>query len=94
MKTRQATLVSILESNLNNIISPFISKLSSKFINFTPMEVKVANLIKEGKTNKEMAELLLLSKNTILFHRHNIRTKLGIKNKKINLRTHLLSYDE
>ena len=94
LKTRQTTLINILESNLNNIISPFISKLSSRFINFTPMEIKVANLIKEGKTNKEMAELLLLSKNTILFHRHNIRTKLGIKNKKINLRSHLLAYDE
>jgi DNA-binding CsgD family transcriptional regulator len=58
------------------------------------MEIKVANLIKEGRTNKEMAELLLRSKNTILFHRHNIRTKLGVKNKKINLRSHLLSYDE
>ncbi|RLC03862.1 MAG: helix-turn-helix transcriptional regulator, partial [Deltaproteobacteria bacterium] len=50
-------------------------------------------LVKEGKTNKEIAELLFLSKNTILFHRYNIRTKLGLKNTKINLRTHLLSYD-
>ncbi|MGD8671442.1 MAG: hypothetical protein PVF31_15210 [Desulfobacterales bacterium] len=41
-----------------------------------------------------MAELLCLSKNTILFHRHNIRGKLQLKNKKINLRSHLLSYDK
>jgi len=93
MGMNQATLVNILDSNLNNIISPFISKLSSKFLNFTPMEIRVANLVKEGKTNKEIAELLFLSKNTILFHRHNIRTKLGLKNTKINLRSHLLSYD-
>jgi DNA-binding CsgD family transcriptional regulator len=92
LNTNQQTLIDILESNLNNIISPFISKLSSKFFNFTSMEIKVANLVKEGKTNKEIADLLYLSKNTILFHRHNIRSKLKLKNKKINLRSHLLSY--
>jgi PAS domain S-box-containing protein len=94
LNTNQRTLVNIMESNLKNIISPFISKLSSKYFNFTPMEIKVANLVKEGKTNKEIAELLCLSKNTILFHRYNIRSKLRLKNKKINLRSHLLSYDK
>jgi len=93
LNTSQETLVNILDSNLNNIISPFISKLSFKFFNLTPMEIKVANLVKEGKTNKEIAELLCLAKNTILFHRYNIRRKLKLKNKKINLRSHLLSYD-
>ncbi|MFH0787398.1 MAG: PAS domain S-box protein, partial [Pseudomonadota bacterium] len=94
LNTNQQTLIDILESNLNNIISPFISKLSSKYFNFTSMEIKVSNLVKEGKTNKEIADLLYLSKNTILFHRHNIRSKLKLKHKKINLRSHLLSYDE
>jgi len=93
LNTNQETLVNILDSNLKNIISPFISQLSFKFFNLTPMEIKVANLVKEGKTNKEIAELLCLSKNTILFHRYNIRRKLKLKNKKINLRSHLLSYD-
>ncbi|MDZ7599566.1 MAG: LuxR C-terminal-related transcriptional regulator [Desulfobacterales bacterium] len=32
----------------------------------------MANLIKEGKTNKEIAELMLISKNTVLFHRHHM----------------------
>jgi PAS domain S-box-containing protein len=62
LTTRQQTLVRILESNLDNIVSPFISKLSSRFVNFTPMEIRVANLIKEGKTNKDMAELCLFLK--------------------------------
>jgi PAS domain S-box-containing protein len=93
LDTRQRTLVRILETNLNNIISPFISRLTSKLVNLTPVEIRVSGLVKEGKTNKEIAELLLISKNTVLFHRHNIRNKLGLKNRKINLRSHLLSFE-
>ena len=87
----QLALVDILESNLNNIISPFTNQLSAGLWNLTPTEIRVANLVKEGKTNKEIAEMLLLSRNTILFHRHNIRTKLGLCRSKKNLRAHLMS---
>ncbi len=90
----QKALVDILESNLESIISPFASSLSSRHFNLTPTELRVANLVKEGRTNKDIAELLLLSKNTILFHRHNIRTKLGLRNSKMNLRSHLLGLDK
>jgi PAS domain S-box-containing protein len=90
----QKTLFGIIELNLNNIISPFMGKLSSKYFNLTPMEIKVAGLVKDGSTNQEIAELLCIALNTTLFHRHNIRRKLGVKNKKINLRSHLLSFEK
>jgi PAS domain S-box-containing protein len=94
LSTRQQTLVRILESNLNNIVSPFISRLSSRFLKLTPMEIRVAGLVKEGKSNKEIANLLLISKNTVLFHRHHIRKKLNLAGTSVNLRTHLLSFDD
>ncbi len=92
--TRLQTLVRIMESNLNNIISPFVDRLSTRFANLTPSEIRVANLIKEGRTNKEIASLMLVSKNTVLFHRHNIRKKLKLTGAAINLRAYLLTLDQ
>ncbi len=88
---RQKALTEIIESNLTDIISPFVGKLSSKYYNLTPMEIKIATLVKDGNTNKDMAKLFSLSISTILTHRHHIRSKLGLKNTKTNLRSHLLS---
>ena len=90
---KQKQYTNILESNLNDITSPFSQRLSSRYLKLTPTEIQVANLIKHGKTTKEIAEFLSLSSQTIEFHRKNIREKIGIKNKKANLRTRLLSID-
>ena len=91
LNERQRTYVDILESSLNQIISPFSLRMSSKFLNFTPKELQVANLLRQGKTNKEIGELLNSSPRTIACHRENIRKKLGLKNKKANLKSYLLS---
>lgn len=94
LNTRQQTLVRIIESNLDSIISPFINRISNKYGGFTPTEIRVANLIREGRTNKEIGDLMSISKNTVLYHRHNIRKKLKLTNTSINLRSHLLTFDE
>ncbi|MFH0788456.1 MAG: PAS and helix-turn-helix domain-containing protein [Pseudomonadota bacterium] len=89
----QTNLLAILSTNLNDLTSPFTRKLSVKLLKLTPMEIQVANFVKQGKTNKEIADQMCLSPKTIEFHRENLRKKIGIKNKRINLRTRLLSYE-
>jgi DNA-binding CsgD family transcriptional regulator len=88
---RQKTSANILESNLNGIISPFLHTLSAKYSSLTPKEIRVAGLVREGQTTKEIAKLLISSTDTIDFHRKNIRKKLGLRNIKSNLRSYLLS---
>lgn len=92
LNPQQMTIAAILESNLREIVSPFVTRLSSKFVNLTPTELKIADLVRDGSTTKEIASLLNLSYNTIMFHRHNIRGKLGLKKKKTNLRSFLRSF--
>ena len=94
LNTGQKILADTLESNLQNITSPLVSKLSSHYLNLTPMEIRIANFVKEGLTNKEIAELLGISVNTVTSHRYRIRTKLGLKHRGANLRSYLLSLDE
>ena len=89
----QTTLLHILECHLGEVTSPFLRKLSTKYLGLTPTEIEVACLIREGKSTKEIAEILRISENTVISHRYHLRTKLGLKNRKLNIRSYLKSLD-
>ncbi len=88
---KQKTFIDILESNLEDLISPFSHSLSTIYSGLTPTEIQVADLVKQGRNTKEIGDLMSLSWKTIKTHRGNIRAKLKLKNKKSNLRSYLLS---
>jgi DNA-binding CsgD family transcriptional regulator len=91
LDAKQMMYLKILQCNLNNVVSPFVHRLSSKYSVLTPTEIQVAQLVKEGKTTREIGELLNSSRRTIESHRQSIRIKLGLKDTKANLRSHLSS---
>ena len=88
---RQKTYTSIIESNLHDIVSPFSRALASEYPDLTSREIEVANLIREGKTSKEIADLLHVSPAAVDFHRRNLRRKFDLTKRRSCLRGYLLS---
>lgn len=91
LTTIQMAHIDIIEANLMKITSPFLRMLTLKEFNLTPKEIQVANLVKEGRTTKEIADVLYTSTGAISFHRNNIRKKFGFNSRKMSLRSYLLS---
>jgi PAS domain S-box-containing protein len=85
----QKTLLNIVETNLAQITSQFTAKLSSTTIGLTPRELEIAALVRDGMSCKEIAAVMSVSENAVKFHRFNLRHKLGLNRKSINLRSFL-----
>jgi PAS domain S-box-containing protein len=84
-------LVELLEKNTQNLAHPLARKLESLLFRLTARELQVANFIRLGKSTKDIMQLLNISFQTVESHRNNLRKKLGLRHKKINLRTYLNS---
>jgi PAS domain S-box-containing protein len=91
-ENRDRHYLDLLESNLKSILSPFMRNMAITYKSLTPKETQIAEMIRQGKNSKDIADMLGTSAATINTHRNNIRKKLNMKNQKTNLRSHLLSH--
>ncbi|MBW2467625.1 MAG: PAS domain-containing protein [Deltaproteobacteria bacterium] len=88
---RSLNLLNIVHQRLEEIVAPFLNRLTSLNRLLSPREIDVAALVREGRTSKEIAEVLSVSVSAVDFHRKKIRKKLGLTNDRANLRSYLLS---
>jgi DNA-binding CsgD family transcriptional regulator len=88
---RQQALLNAISRGLDDITSPLSRRLIMESSRLTPLETQVAGLIRQGRTTKEISELLGVAPSTVDFHRLNIRRKLNLTNKRANLRSYLMS---
>lgn len=91
---RQSEALLGIEQGIVDLENGFSGLESKNGVHFTPKEIQVAAMIKCGKSTKEIADRFCVSPAGIEYHRKNIRAKLKIKNKKINLQTFLASCTE
>ena len=78
LSDKHRTLAEIADNNLRDIISPFLRTLSSLGLLLTPQEIEVANLVRNGRSSKEIADIMALSVAGVDFHRKRLRQKLGL----------------
>jgi PAS domain S-box-containing protein len=85
-----------------DVIATYLSELTSGSVNgrevivsLSPMEMRIAVMIKKEFSSNQIARLLNLSLDTVKTHRRSIRRKLGLCNSSVNLSSYLkLKTDE
>jgi PAS domain S-box-containing protein len=81
----------MLEESIESLAKPFARPLTDPIYDFTPREVEVCHLIRNGFGTKEIAQQLSVSISTVSAHRRNIRKKLKLVDTHKNLSTALKS---
>ena len=92
LDSAQRAYLEALETHLNGITTPLLQNMGQ--FNLTPKEIKVAVLVRHGKSTKQIAEILGIAGGSVDVHRRNIRKKLGLTNKKANLLSRLEILDK
>jgi DNA-binding response OmpR family regulator/DNA-binding CsgD family transcriptional regulator len=85
------SFVGIIRANIEQLIAPVSKRLSGVYLNLTPMEIRVADLVRQNMRTKFIAQQLNTAPSTVEKHRNKIRKKLNILHKKVNLAAYLNS---
>lgn len=89
LSPRQRSIVAILKSNLDDIATPLSRRTLLDNSQLTPAELRVVNLIQQGKSTKRIAAIMGVATSTVDFHRLNIRRKLNLTQKGVPLKSYL-----
>jgi PAS domain S-box-containing protein len=81
----------LLESLMSDVASPFLRDLESRFVQLTPRETEICNMIRNGLQSKEIGLALGISARTVEKFRQKIRDKLCVTGRDTNLTTFLRS---
>ncbi len=81
--------IRLLRKCLDEAASPFVSAVDLRFPLLTPREIGICNMIRNGLSSKEIAEVFKISPQTVFKQRKIIRKKLGISGKNFNLEAYI-----
>jgi PAS domain S-box-containing protein len=83
--------VDILVHGLDEVTGKHINEYRSNVSKLTPRELDILDMIRTGRSSKQIADALGLSSQTVHKHRQSIRRKLQLDHREINLAAYLRS---
>ncbi|MEL7555107.1 MAG: hypothetical protein GXY71_08285 [Treponema sp.] len=87
-QARRDSYLALLVSEIRQQMK-VIGKGPESETSLSPREREIAVQVRNGRTSKEIAELLGIAEATVERHRHNIRRKLRLVDRSVNLASHL-----
>jgi PAS domain S-box-containing protein len=90
---QQQRSLELLGEALSEIAAPHVDKLSQQFSQLTASELRICDMVRRGLSSKEIANILDISVSTVSRHRENIRRKLDLAHRGVNLAAFLRTHD-
>ncbi len=87
----RSSFLELVREQLISLTTGFTSELDAGMLKLSRTELRICRFIQAGCSSKEISETMNLAFDTIRTHRKNIRRKLGLQGKDINLHTFLAS---
>jgi PAS domain S-box-containing protein len=86
---KEKEYLDIIRNHLSEVGSPFIKKINNPTLGLTKKEILVADLVRQGKKTKEIADLLNIQPPSVETYRNRIRKKMHLNKKRISLYQYL-----
>lgn len=83
----RSAYLSVLREQMISLTSDFTAAVDGDLLKLSKTELRICHFIKAGLTGKEICDTMNVSFETIQTHRKNIRKKLDLRGKNINLHT-------
>lgn len=83
--------LALLEEQLLSLTAGFERQLDAGLLKLTKTEIEVCRLIQAGCSSKDICDAMKLAFETVQTHRKNIRKKLDLSGKKLNLHAYLMN---
>ncbi len=87
----RASYLDLIRDQLISLTGGSDAELDAGFLKLSKTEAKICRFIQSGASTKEICEALSLAFDTVQTHRRNIRRKLGLHGKSVNLHAYLTS---